>query len=253
MLLVLTSSKGISSVVMSRMLGVNQKTAWMLGHAIREMMDDRQGIARPLSGVVEVDEAFVGGKPKFRHGVASKRGRGTGKPIALVAAARNGQARAVLIPNAQGRTMKPIMEGRIDASSVLITDKNSSYTKIGKSFANHMTVQHNKHQYANRKRAYQHRRGRECRRAACSDWRVSSPGTKAPTMLSRRNHLALEPPHARDEGPEVEVFRRPSISRNHDRVETDPGSRPDARPAVRCRWSPDAPHPCVGPSLAMIP
>ena len=151
MFLVLTSSKGISSVVMSRILGVNQKTAWKLGHAIREMMDDRQGIAGRLSGVVEVDEAFVGGKPKFRHGVKNKRGRGTGKPIALVAAARNGQARAVLIPNTQGRTMKPIMEDWIDPASVLITDMNSSYRTIGASFANHLTVQHNKRQYANRR------------------------------------------------------------------------------------------------------
>jgi transposase-like protein len=151
MFLVLTSSKGISSVVMSRILGVNQKTAWKLGHAIRELMDDRQGIAGRLSGVVEVDEAFVGGKPKFRHGVKNKRGRGTGKPIALVAAARNGQARAILIPNAQGRTMKPIMENWINPASVLITDKNPSYKKIGRSFACHHTVQHNKRQYANKK------------------------------------------------------------------------------------------------------
>jgi len=115
------------------------------------MMDDRQGIAGRLSGVVEVDEAFVGGKPKFRHGVKKKRGQGTSKLIALVATARNGQARAVLIPNAQGRTMKPIMEDWIDPASVLITDKNSSYRTIGASFANHLTVQHNKRQYANRK------------------------------------------------------------------------------------------------------
>lgn len=130
---------------------MNQKTAWKLGHAIREMSDDRQGIAGRLSGVVEVDEAFVGGKPMFRRGVKNKRGRGTGKPIALVAAARNGQARAVLIPNARGCTMKPIMEDWIDAGSVIVTDKNPSYSKIGKSFANHLTVQHNKRQYAIRK------------------------------------------------------------------------------------------------------
>jgi len=136
---------------MSRLLGVNQKTAWKLGHAIRELMDDRHGVAGRLSGVVEVDEAFIGGKPKFRHGVKNKRARGTGKPIALVAAARNGQARAVLIPNAQGCTMKPIMESWIDPNSVLITDKNSSYRKIGASFASHFTVQHNKREYANRK------------------------------------------------------------------------------------------------------
>jgi transposase-like protein len=151
MFLVLTSSKGISSVVMSRILGVNQKTAWKLGHAIRELMDDRDQIAGHLTGVVEVDEAFVGGKPKFKHGVTNKRGRGTGKPIALVAAARNGKARAVLIPNAQGSTMKPIMEGWIDPIAVLITDKNPSYTKIGTAFAGHLSFQHNKRQYANRK------------------------------------------------------------------------------------------------------
>lgn len=146
MFLVLMSSKGISSVVMSRVLGVNQKTAWKLGHAIREMMDDRQGIAERLSGVVEVDEAFFGDKPEFRHGAKNKRGRGTGRPIALVAAARNGQARAILIPNAQGCMMKPIMGDWIDPASVLITDKNSSYRKIETSFANHFTVQHNKRQ-----------------------------------------------------------------------------------------------------------
>lgn len=47
--------------------------------------------------------------------------------------------------------MKPIMEEWIDPASVIITDKNSSYTKIGTSLANHLTVQHNKRQYANRK------------------------------------------------------------------------------------------------------
>jgi hypothetical protein len=102
--LVLTSSKGISSVVLSRILGMNQKTAWKLGHAIRELMDDRDEITGRLTGVVEVDEAIVGGKPKFRISVKSNRGRGTGKPVALVAAARNGHARAILIPNAKRKT-----------------------------------------------------------------------------------------------------------------------------------------------------
>lgn len=68
---------------MSRILGVNQETAWKLGYAILKMMDDRQGIAGRLSGLVEVDGAFVGRKPKFRHGVKKKRGRGTGKLIDL--------------------------------------------------------------------------------------------------------------------------------------------------------------------------
>jgi hypothetical protein len=100
--LVLKSSKGISSVVMARILGVKQKTAWKLGHAIRELMDDREAVFARLAGVVEVDEAYVGGAPKFKKGVKNKRGRGTGKPMVLVAADRTGQAKATLIPNAQG-------------------------------------------------------------------------------------------------------------------------------------------------------
>jgi hypothetical protein len=55
MFLVLASSKGISSVVMARLLGVNQKTAWKMGHAIREMMGDRNGESLPLEDIAEVD------------------------------------------------------------------------------------------------------------------------------------------------------------------------------------------------------
>jgi transposase-like protein len=128
--LVLTSSKGISSVVMARMLGVNQKTAWKLGHAIRELMDDREGIASPLGGIVEVDESFVGGAPKFGKGVKNKRGRGTKKPIVLVAADRNGQAKATLVPNAQGATLGPIMKEWMEPQSILMTDGNRGNPSI---------------------------------------------------------------------------------------------------------------------------
>jgi hypothetical protein len=44
---------------MARLLGVNQKTAWKMGHAIRELMDDRNGELLPLEDIVEVDEAYV--------------------------------------------------------------------------------------------------------------------------------------------------------------------------------------------------
>ena len=146
--LVLTSSKGISSVVMARMLGVNQKTAWKLGHAIRELMDDREEIASQLGGIVEVDESFVGGAPKFKKGVKNKRGRGTKKPIVLVAADRNGQAKATLVPNAQGATLGPIMKEWMEPQSILMTDGNRAYRKIGKTFAAHHTVNHGARQYS---------------------------------------------------------------------------------------------------------
>ncbi|APG46382.1 Transposase [Phaeobacter porticola] len=146
--LVLTSSKGISPVVMARILGVNQKTAWKLGHAIRELMDDREAVSARLAGVAEVDEAYVGRAPRFKKGVKNKRGRGTGKPMVLVAADRNGQAKATLVPNAQGATLGPIMKEWIDPSSALMTDSNTAYRKIGRSFASHHTVTHGKRQYS---------------------------------------------------------------------------------------------------------
>ena len=76
MVLVLTSSKGISSVVMARLLGVSQKTAWKMGHAIREPMADRDGEYLPPSGEVEVDEAYIGGAPKSLGRAPAPRGRG---------------------------------------------------------------------------------------------------------------------------------------------------------------------------------
>jgi transposase-like protein len=117
-------------------------------NAIRELMDDREGIASPLSGTVEVDEAFVGGAPKFKKGVKNKRGRGTKKPIVLVAADRNGQANATLVPNAQGATLVPIMTEWMDPQSILMTDGNRAYRKIGKTFAAHHSVNHGARQYS---------------------------------------------------------------------------------------------------------
>ena len=106
MFLVITSSKGISSVVLARLLGVTQGTAWKLGHAIREMMDAQEVWKQAkLTDIVEVDEAFVGGKPKYQKGVKRKRGKGTDKPQILMVVQRDGQARATTIKNGTAETI----------------------------------------------------------------------------------------------------------------------------------------------------
>ena len=56
MYLIISSSKGISSVVLARWLGVNQKTAWKVGHAVRAMMTVHADAVGMLTGIVELDE-----------------------------------------------------------------------------------------------------------------------------------------------------------------------------------------------------
>lgn len=77
MYLIVSSSKGISSVVMARLTGVTQPTAWRMGHVIRQMMDPDCYDAALLQGIVELDETYVGGKPPSN--VLNKRGKGTSK------------------------------------------------------------------------------------------------------------------------------------------------------------------------------
>jgi transposase-like protein len=79
MYLMVNSSKGVSSVFLAKWVGISQKSAWKLGHAIREMMDPGSELQPVLSGIVELDEKYIGGKPRFEHGVQHKRGRGTKK------------------------------------------------------------------------------------------------------------------------------------------------------------------------------
>ena len=73
------SSKGISSVVLGRWIGLSQKSAWKVSHAVREMMDPGSGFNPVLSGIVELDEKYIGGKPRYQPGVTHKRGKGTEK------------------------------------------------------------------------------------------------------------------------------------------------------------------------------
>ncbi len=79
MYLIMTSSKGISSVVLARLIGTTQPTAWKIGHSIRKLMDSDQFDATLLTGIVELDEMYVGGDPVPQPGVTHKRGKGTSK------------------------------------------------------------------------------------------------------------------------------------------------------------------------------
>ncbi len=90
----LSSKKDFSSYQLARAIKVTQRTAWFMLHRIRAVMQEQNGT--PLSGEVEVDETFIGGKERFKH--ANKRlhqGRGAiGKAAVMGLLERHGEIRA---------------------------------------------------------------------------------------------------------------------------------------------------------------
>jgi hypothetical protein len=140
--LVLTSSKGISSVVMSRLLGVTQATAWRLGHAIRTMMDDCGGTL--LSGIVEIDLKYLGGAPKHRSdGQKAKRGKGTLKPRVLIAVQRDDRMRARVVPSEKAGDIRAALIDMVDGSAIVYSDKDQTFLNVIKTFGmEHETVVH---------------------------------------------------------------------------------------------------------------
>lgn len=153
MYLMLTSSKGISSVKLGQLIGTSQKTAWKVGHAIREMMALYHLHTTKLSGHVEVDEKGVGGVPRFQLGVVNKRGRGSKKQPVLVMVERHsggicGQVRAALLDGQDFATIAPLVRQYVHPRAHLMTDENSVYAKLAPEFAGHSTVNHSRREYA---------------------------------------------------------------------------------------------------------
>lgn len=114
------SRKGISANQLKRMLSVSYKTAWFLCHRIRAAMHDET--EQPLTGVVEMDETFLGGK--------SKTGRKGphGKIIVLGAASRDGQIRLQVAKNRGSREIRKFLKQHVSPDAkALYTDAMPTY------------------------------------------------------------------------------------------------------------------------------
>jgi len=86
------------------------------------MMDTCHEKFPAVGGVVEIDEKFLGGKPRKEKGVVHKRGKGTRKQGILVMVERHGIVRAELIDSASTEDLRPHIERHVDKDSYLMTD-----------------------------------------------------------------------------------------------------------------------------------
>ncbi|MEQ9813760.1 MAG: IS1595 family transposase, partial [Azospirillaceae bacterium] len=147
--LIAASKKGISANQLHRTLGVTLKTAWFMGHRIREAMrsDDLIPFGRN-GGAVEVDETFIGHDRAIKP-YGEKKGRGYHhkyKVLSLIDR-KSGQARSMVINDLKAGTLGPIILENLDREARLMTDEASYYTLVGKHFAEHGIVQHNRGEY----------------------------------------------------------------------------------------------------------
>ncbi len=152
---VCSHKKGVSALQLQRNLGLHTyKAAWHLAHRIRLAMRE-DPVASKLEGTVEVDETYVGGKPRKgrrdENGnlIKNKRGRGTKKIPVMALIERDGRARTKVVDYVDANNLKQAIRDNVDAKAAIRTDELNLYQGIGSEFAGgHQTVNHNKGEYA---------------------------------------------------------------------------------------------------------
>ena len=141
-----TSKKGVAALEIMRHCQISYKSALFLMNRIRFAMAPKNPATDKLTGTVEADETYVGGKPRFR---GTRKGRGTSKTPVFAAVQRDGEIRRRVVADVTGHTLKTIIRELVDEKSRIITDDFSAYKGLDKRFeGGHDTVCHSTKEYA---------------------------------------------------------------------------------------------------------
>lgn len=161
MYLISSHKKGISSCQLARDVEVTQKTAWFMLQKIRTLFPQDDSVA--LSGVIECDEVYIGGKERLKH--QNKKTPGTQGRSTKTKTPIFGMSQRCFITNSKGKeevmsyvhaivvsktdraTLQPIIEQFCESGSTIMTDELTSYNQLESAGYNHSVVNHGQSVY----------------------------------------------------------------------------------------------------------
>jgi len=144
MYLMTSTRHGVAAKELQRQIGCTYKTAWRMAHELRKLMAIADSSGKgPLSGHVEIDETFVGGK---KHGKGHKAGM-ENKTVVFGMLQRDGRVIAGPVPDRLKNTLEPIIKKNVERGSAISTDEHGAYRDLAGIGFNHGSVNHAKEQY----------------------------------------------------------------------------------------------------------
>ena len=186
MYLLVTSRKGVSSVQLAKKIGIRQSSAWFMLQRLREAC---RTPGDPLSGIVEIDETFIGGLEANKHTAKKlKAGRGTVGKSPVIGmrertspdSVRKGRVIASTLDTTDRDNIHRAVFSNVEPGSVLHTDDHRSYLGLNGLFYDHHTVKHSAKEHVKGAILSTPTASRACGRS-------SNAGSMACTIRCRRN------------------------------------------------------------------